>query len=37
MVNLSIFAENNDAVVAINSTSSYPDDLLGNLSDRHAG
>lgn len=27
-VNLSVFAENNDAVIAINSTSSYPDDLL---------
>ena len=27
-VNLFVFAENNDAVIAINSTSSYPDDLL---------
>lgn len=27
-VNLSVFAENNDAVIAINSMSSYPDDLL---------
>ena len=27
-VNLSVFAENTDAVIAINSTSSYPDDLL---------